>query len=691
MSLLSKLNYKKKGLVDSDYSLKLKDKKKGLVDSDYRSTLKNLKQNIFNNPKKSHQLVYPINTKTYTTVLLIENTVKKSTIFYDSVNETTFPIIYSSTSTKNEIIALLKTKFTIIDRIGIVFVSNLTTNSTNLFLDNQPFFIENESLTGAGPYSENMNFIIEIINSFSVKHIDYLGCNTLNYANWVNYYNSLNKKTNVIIGASNDKTGNIKYGGDWVMETTSENIESIYFTNSIKYYKYLLDNEYIVSTPLDESLIKFFYIYNDHIYVLWYNNIQLNYFISRHNLINGTDTWLFIDFTPLTEYILMSGELIDFATFVIYQDNLYFAGIDAMFGNPIILKININVPLAEQLGSEDLFFFINDNEYFIEQTFIFKLVIHENSLYVDYIISLDVSEENTSLIPLIFKINLDDEHTLPINASYELVSSLSGDISLYLSWGGLDLFTYLLEESGIYEVETYPFADLIFHADNAYITLGNRIIKLYLLNGNIEMDQIELDWFYSSIDFLGIVENYFLYVFVGCRYVLSGDYIYMYSTLFSKLIIISLLNGSIVTTIDLPFTASDDLIFFVSNMIVYENQLYLGAVDFTLPYNGVIQRDLFQIPDPGPDPGPDPEPDPEPTNGLPKYCKCPVYRSGNLPFNGNTNNSTLTNAMRYSQLVRYRGKYFGRSRIIGTETDINAFGYRAGGPNGFGAPPRNSF
>jgi hypothetical protein len=58
----------------------------------------------------------------------------------------------------------------------------------------------------------------------------------------VNYYTILTKETGVIVGASNDKTGNIKYGGDWVMENTSQNIELTYFTKSIEYYRYLLDS-----------------------------------------------------------------------------------------------------------------------------------------------------------------------------------------------------------------------------------------------------------------------------------------------------------------------------------------------------------------------------------------------------------------------------------------------------------------
>ena len=58
----------------------------------------------------------------------------------------------------------------------------------------------------------------------------------------MNYYTILTKETGVIVGASNYKTGNIKYGGDWVMENTSQNIELTYFTKSIEYYRYLLDS-----------------------------------------------------------------------------------------------------------------------------------------------------------------------------------------------------------------------------------------------------------------------------------------------------------------------------------------------------------------------------------------------------------------------------------------------------------------
>ena len=133
---------------------------------------------------------------------------------------------------------VLQRNFVIIERIGFVFASNAGNIKT--FLDGQQFFMNEEPVSR--PYSENVDFLISIIKEFKVKSIDFLACNTLNYSNWENYYGILTKETGVVIGASNDKTGNIKYGGDWIMESTSQNIELIYFTQSVEYYSYLLDN-----------------------------------------------------------------------------------------------------------------------------------------------------------------------------------------------------------------------------------------------------------------------------------------------------------------------------------------------------------------------------------------------------------------------------------------------------------------
>ena len=199
--------------------------------------------------RESFALNYPQNANGCKNILLIDNAVKDAQLFASSVNDNTFPIIYSRTSNKTDLLLILRTKFTSIERIGFAFASSNSGNSKP-FLDSKPFFSSKEE---TGLYSENVEFIINIINEFQIKNIDYLACDTLNYSNWVNYYHILTKETGVVIGASNNKTGNIKFGGDWVMESTSQDIELIYFTKSIEYYSYLLDipiwTNNILNTP----------------------------------------------------------------------------------------------------------------------------------------------------------------------------------------------------------------------------------------------------------------------------------------------------------------------------------------------------------------------------------------------------------------------------------------------------------
>jgi hypothetical protein len=175
-------------------------------------------------------------------ILLIDSSVEDYQTIVDSVNSNTMAIVYSYSSTKEDL-SMVLSNFTSISRIAFAFCSNAN-NCPVTFLDNNPFFLISPIIDNS---SENLLFLIDIFEKYNVQHVDYLACNTLEYIEWNNYYNYLIEKTNTVIGASNDKTGNIKYGGDWILENTLEDIQSIYFTKNIEYYKYLLDNANWVS------------------------------------------------------------------------------------------------------------------------------------------------------------------------------------------------------------------------------------------------------------------------------------------------------------------------------------------------------------------------------------------------------------------------------------------------------------
>jgi hypothetical protein len=190
----------------------------------------------------STPLIYPTFDASMTNVLLISDQINSYQTLVDSANQNTFPIVYSTNSSKADLIVLLRQNFNDeIQRMGIAFHSPGPADATGngalkLFLDNEQLFQNDETV----PYSLNVAWMISIIQEFAIKNVDFLACDTLNYTNWVQYYGILHEITHVTVGASNDKTGNIKYGGDWIMESTGQDIELIYFTQSIEYYQYLL-------------------------------------------------------------------------------------------------------------------------------------------------------------------------------------------------------------------------------------------------------------------------------------------------------------------------------------------------------------------------------------------------------------------------------------------------------------------
>jgi len=173
----------------------------------------------------SSNLVYDdaVDTAEINQVLFIDSNVKD---FQTYANARTFSIIYDRMCTREQMMEVLSKKFTSISRIAFV----------NHFSET-PYFLNQESL-----FSEaNKQFVVDIITQFHVSNVDYLACSTLSSTNWTTYYSELQAaSTSVIIGASDNDTGNIKYGGDWIMESTQEDVRAVYFNDQIQNYASLL-------------------------------------------------------------------------------------------------------------------------------------------------------------------------------------------------------------------------------------------------------------------------------------------------------------------------------------------------------------------------------------------------------------------------------------------------------------------
>ncbi len=138
---------------------------------------------------------------TYKNVLWIDPAVQDYKVFVNSVNEDTLAIVYPDPLDYRA------------ERIGFVFELH-------------------------GPMATYLLEHSDLLIGSGVKHMDFVACDTL--PEWNSYYAKLENK--ITIGASNHQTGNPQYGGDWIMDSTGEDIERVYFTNSIHDYKYLLTN-----------------------------------------------------------------------------------------------------------------------------------------------------------------------------------------------------------------------------------------------------------------------------------------------------------------------------------------------------------------------------------------------------------------------------------------------------------------
>ena len=226
----------------------------------------------------------------YKNLLLIDETLEDVDVIVNGLNKETLGILYKYSTKRSDILKKIKSNFKhkIIDRVAI-----LCHEGEQRFLENGFFFeIQNGELVK----NSNYNFLNYIISNYSVNYLDFLACNSLNYGSWKEYYNMLQiDSPNLIIGASDDDTGNIKSGGDWFLENTGEDIEDIYFSKHIGYYKHLfnsnlLSNETIYDPNDDSRVMSYVYFDSGTNQETLHSQSKISDYDSGYGWIIGLDT-----------------------------------------------------------------------------------------------------------------------------------------------------------------------------------------------------------------------------------------------------------------------------------------------------------------------------------------------------------------------------------------------------------------
>ena len=141
---------------------------------------------------------------------------------------------------------------------------------------------------------DTWNEFKEFIKKFNIKHcLDFLGCALLQSSDWIYTLDMLETEQHLYLNirASDDDTGNLKVGGDWVLESDNVNIKELYFNvESIeKWYSLLrsITNGYVnvngTEVNVPDSDIKFSKLYDS-----FYSNPGANDIIKLSANLNET-------------------------------------------------------------------------------------------------------------------------------------------------------------------------------------------------------------------------------------------------------------------------------------------------------------------------------------------------------------------------------------------------------------------
>jgi hypothetical protein len=254
-------------------------------------------------------------------ILLIENTLENAETLYNSVNNETFPIIYSLITTKSEILEILQNNFKTINKI--IFAFQPISGNVKYFLDNQPLFSSEKN--------ENVDFIISIIKFFQVKELDFLSIELLKQKNWISYFNLLKKETGVTINRNSLKNNLLKtFNTPRYLNsgTFDDKYPLIFFSSTPQYLVIRKDFIYVslsndriaevsISNPnnINENYIvlpngydpKGIVIYNNYLYIASGNGSG---FIGRYTFNKiGDSEWIKVPGYNLFEGLVCNGSL----------------------------------------------------------------------------------------------------------------------------------------------------------------------------------------------------------------------------------------------------------------------------------------------------------------------------------------------------------------------------------------------
>jgi hypothetical protein len=175
-------------------------------------------------------------------LLLIDNRVNDiDTVLNSLLSNIDYVLIDFQNDTLETICEKIKNKNQTYEHVGI-FQENYET-ATYKYV----YSFEASSLASVGSVDPSLNtwtsyiqMITYFKNELNMTTLDLMGCNIMSNADWDYVIQSISGDLNIEINSSKDTTGSAELGGNWILESSNENLIGIYFDENIKNYKFVL-------------------------------------------------------------------------------------------------------------------------------------------------------------------------------------------------------------------------------------------------------------------------------------------------------------------------------------------------------------------------------------------------------------------------------------------------------------------
>jgi hypothetical protein len=274
-------------------------------------------------------------------LVLINDNIPNLANFVSSLNDTVHYLVYN----RNDNISTLLSK---ILGLGILVGNNLDYlafvfhyNNRYSFLEDTHFFDKNgENILN----SKFTNFVSSIIDLYGIETLDFLACDLASDPLWKQYIDQFSKEYSVKVRASTNDTGNLSNGGDWILETSGEDVTQLYFTEKILNWNGLLSVEITNNFNRASCLLTNETSYNAYFTGVPDNNLPVN---SLEGVVKIDSTWFA---TPPTNAKILMVAIGDHHTLLITDEptnNLYVCGSNKYGATGVGFMYSNETPVSE--------------------------------------------------------------------------------------------------------------------------------------------------------------------------------------------------------------------------------------------------------------------------------------------------------------------------------------------------------